>query len=435
MIRLLVFAVLIGCGTSDIGDPIACPACEPGELFEHHFLDVSSLLIAGTPRQVVRSLPEQRRGITERDKIAWLSPDYTVQQQASTGIEPKPDRARNLRALAMADDGAVAALVEVDDGLEGSFRALMVFDADGRQRWRHESEVSFTTLSIGPRHVFVTNGDRRPATVGGQTVNGPFLAALDREDGSLVWSKTINISPASGARIHTAPDPSGGVLVGAAFAGEVDLGGGVSLTGSASQTGFVALLDDHGVGRWAVPLEPIDDTPGNSFVAAARIEHLARGPRGEVALVASWFGGPLTFLGQTYATPPQLDGNLIALLAPDGKLAWARDVGKDRTTSILTDGQELIVAGLFFAPLSYDGTAPQDEHDGFVAAVTPDGPRWLRHARGPGRQAIDVVSYAKGSNITAVISHEYNGGDGPKPATYGDVTILDNGIVLGALAP
>lgn len=412
-----------------------CPECPPGQLFQHRFLEVPSLTVAGSPARVVYGVRTEVGGVSEVASVAWLNEDYAVQREAELGIPARPGRTRTITELAVAADGAVAALAVIEEELDPGFQAVVMFDAGGQRRWGLESGSGFSTLSVGPRHVFVTIGDTRTVQVGAQVVKGPALVALDRDDGAFAWSRALSWVPGGAFKLRTVPDPSGGVIVSGAFSGALDLGGGVALTGASPSVGFVARLDEHGVGRWGVALDPTDDTPGNGFVAGARVEHLARGPRGEVGLVVSWFGGPLTFKGQTFTPAAPLDGNLIALLDADGNLDWARNVGQDVTTSIVTDGDELVVAGRFDFPLSYDATAAEDEQDGFVAAVTREGPRWVRHARGPGYQTMNVVSYTAAGGITAVIEHDYFGADGPKPATYGDVTLAGSGTAIGELAP
>lgn len=414
---LVAIVVVIGCGaqTPPSGDPVtACVECGPGALLHGRFVDDHYVVFAASPEHFV-----YRVG----DEVVWADSDFAVFQAA--GIADDKDRNQTIVEIAVASDGTVVAGTRLGDVGTPHEYAVTLFEPDGSRRWQHQIAVE-TTVAIGSRFVFLTSSDPRPIQIGDDTIVGPYLAALDRTNGSLAWVRTMP----SRTQLTAVGDSSGGVVVAGTFSGTLDLGDVVLANGLQfpRASGFVAQLDDLGVARWGVQLDTGEPAPGlNAF---ARVEKLALGPRGSVAFAATWFGGVPTILGAS----DDLDGTFVALIDASGAVQWARDLRADRVSSLLTDGVEIVVAGHYLEALSYDGVLPIDEHDGYIAAITREGPRWVRHATGAGRQIMSAASFTTAGGISAVMTTEYNFEDGPKPASYGDVVVVGNGAVIGELA-
>jgi hypothetical protein len=144
-----------------------CPDCCRAT-FREPLLAVAT--ISGTPVQVVYGVREERNGITGDQQVAWLR--RTTRPHRGGHRIPSDSGQRIIRELAMADDGAVVALVEVEDD-SGVTRTnvLMVFDPSGKQLWRRDIGPASPTVRSAP--ATCSSAQRHPSiTIDGRTEGG-----------------------------------------------------------------------------------------------------------------------------------------------------------------------------------------------------------------------------------------------------------------------
>ncbi len=177
--------------------------------------------------------------------------------------------------------------------------------------------------------------------------NDVFVAKLDGNGGHL-WSKRFG--NAGDQRVEGAGVAEDGrVLIGGAFDGAIDFGGGV-LTSGAGKDAFIAVFDATGSHLWSRRLSG----PGND-----RVTTIAAAPDGNV-LVGGVFAGSLD-LGGVMLTSDGLYDAFVAKYDPTGELLFSASYDASGTswiTNVAADSfGDVFILGHFKGTLEIDGEA------------------------------------------------------------------------------
>ncbi len=206
-----------------------------------------------------------------------------------------------------------------------------------------------------------------------------FIAKYD-PNGNLIWTKNIPGS-AVGAKFIKL-DPSGNILIGGIFQGEVDFDPGVGTVtrtnASSEENTFVAKYDANGNYIW------VNVVVGDQF-ARSTSEGMDIDAAGNVYLTG-YIVGPVDFGAGFSFNSVGGEEVFIVKYSTGGNIVWARSMGGDqldRGAAIAVDGDgDLYITGYFSSELmdfdpNPDNTAPLIgsgvEHNMFVAKYTANG--------------------------------------------------------------
>jgi hypothetical protein len=187
-----------------------------------------------------------------------------------------------------------------------------------------------------------------------------FVAKLDPA-GNHLWSKGVG-----DARGHVTTDAAGNVLVGGAFEGSVDFGGG-PLVSAGGYDVFVAKLDPAGNHLWSKHF-------GEGGQQAC--DGVATDASGNVLVIGD-FNGPLDFGGGPLANAG-FDDVFVAKFDPTGNHLWSKRFGdwsEEEGHGVATDAAgNALVTGVFEGTVDFGGgpLTSAGGHDVFVAKL--EGP-------------------------------------------------------------
>ena len=172
---------------------------------------------------------------------------------------------------------------------------------------------------------------------------------------------------ATGVTIH----PDGGVVIIGYANNDITFANDVMFTPLSNNDGFVLKLNAGHEAEWAVPVSGIGDD---------RVTGVAVDTAGHV-IISATVGDGMIKVGDWKPLTARANDILVAELAPDGSVAWARNFGgpqDDEATAIAvldTDGTRTIaVTGAISSPVDF-GLGPVEHTgstDGFILLI--DGP-------------------------------------------------------------
>lgn len=217
--------------------------------------------------------------------------------------------------------------------------------------------------------------------------HGAKVLSLDVSLGER-WSKALGhgevkaTSLAIGADLH--------VIVGGAYRGTPDLGGGALPAPKYGSRGFVLALDEKGQHRFSKPISGPSETEGPTLVAA--------GPGGHIAVAAAEDGQPDGVVGYVQVT-------VMQSLDAAGAVRFERRLLHDtRPSSLVVGGAgDILVAGHFAGALELSGRvrlpSAGDGGGGFVVALDPRGD--LRFAAPAGANDVSLAALPSGEVVIA----------------------------------
>ncbi len=173
-------------------------------------------------------------------------------------------------------------------------------------------------------------------------------------------------------------------------------GGVVTVVNGGTQS-VIANLFPTGPARWSRTWSIVDGT-GVSVLDAATTD------AGRIAIAARFTGRALDLGGTPLAAPSAGTFEVVALLEPDGAVAWATLVDAlDGDLQIAVSGDDQVILGGTFRG---DGSAlalpAADGDDGFLAVIDHTGVMRADLLGGPGDQQLGVLR--AGSDGTAVFT-------------------------------
>lgn len=168
----------------------------------------------------------------------------------------------------------------------------------------------------------------------------------------------------------------GAIYVTGRFTEGLDLGGGAITTGAAPNRGFVARLDDQGVGVWSIDLDP----GGADASRATAVGVLADG----TVIVGGFFDSTLTL----DVPISGIDDIFVGAFDGDGNPLWSKvldagDGGFPELWQLAIDTDDnIIIGGAFTSPLSFDDqmyTGLPGSGNAYLMKLTSAGERlWSR---------------------------------------------------------
>jgi hypothetical protein len=207
------------------------------------------------------------------------------------------------------------------------------------------------------------------------TSSSAFVAKYDN-GGTMLWSQNLGASTYAEVR-GVAVDGSGNVIVTGDYEGNLQIGGGVTIPGSASPDVFIVKYDKSGTLLWS-------DYAGDG--AEQYATSIAVDGAGNIAVAGS-FAGNATFgpsgAQQTLSSAGNFDA-FVTIYAPDGKVAWAKRFGDGDNQGVnaiaVTPAGDWVLGGYFGGKIDF-GLGSKDagigtgngNADAFVAVLKGDG--------------------------------------------------------------
>ena len=251
------------------------------------------------------------------------------------------------------------------------------------------------------------------------------VAKLDR-DGRHVWSRRLGYVTEL-AIPGVATDAAGDVVIGGWCRGDLDLGGGVLVTGDLGPVGFVAKLNAAGRALWSRRTTTTKGGAGDTVL------DVAVDPAGNVFAAGSLtLGGvldaPVRADRRAWVLPNEEDGFMVKL-DPSGRSLWGetfrgqwRLAGtRSSATALATDAAGAVFVGGYFEGLLDFGSGRLRSEHGRVFVTKRDAegrPQWSRTV-GDLPEVLAVRGLSVDARGAAVVAATSFGSNYPRKITVG----------------
>ena len=291
------------------------------------------------------------------------------------------------------------------------------FDAAGSHLWSKHfgdaaSQSGLSVATDSANNVVLAGFFRGTADFGGGVLsagpsNGDVFVAKFDQDGNHLWSKRFGDS-GDQSGIDVATDASGNVLIGGAFMGQIDFGGG-PLASAGNTDAFLAKLDAAGNHVWSKRFgDGAQQLPAD----------LAVNSSGEPTLTGT-FQGSVNFGGGVLSTAGSED-IFVATFNAAGVHAWSArygDTNIDRSRAVATTASgDIVITGAISDDLDFGGGALLGTNDDvFVAAFDAAGAHlWSKRFPGSATDQGEGIAVDSGGNVllTGQFSGNINFGGG-----------------------
>lgn len=267
-------------------------------------------------------------------------------------------------------DGAVRWTVDVAARAGGSGGAGAAGPSGGA--WSAAAGPTAGALAIDGDAVAVAiggSGDVLPGLAGGMRGEpGAAIAGFGAEDGAARWM--IGAGSSRWVIVRTVSGAGDGFLVAGSFAGTLRVGDR-TVTSAGNGDGFVASIDHAGAVRWLRRMggDGPDGVHGAGALGAGRVA------------IAGTFTGPAELSDTTLAavaTNTATSDGFVAVMEPDGRIAWARTWGSTQEDTCaglaVLRGGAIAVAGTARGEIDVAGRRldARGPADGLVAVFAAD---------------------------------------------------------------
>lgn len=268
-----------------------------------------------------------------------------------------------------------AALVDPDAVVVATAARVRRIGKDGAVAWTSEVGAAAGALTVDGDVVLVAVGGPTGSTPPVPALEGTLrgepgaaLVALDAGDGAIRWA--LGAGSTRWVIVNAVSPAGDGFLVGGSFAGTLRVGA-QTVTAAGGADGFVASIDRAGAVRW---LRRMGGDQGDAIAGVVALGG------GRVAIAGTFTGPAELGAGELLAVAEKslaADG-FVAVLEPDGTLAWSRTFGGSREDTCAgvaaLAGGAVAIAATVRGEVDVAGRRleARGAADGLVAVFAPD---------------------------------------------------------------